>query len=66
MKTYTSQDVIKKAAELLRIVAEGGNTDSLYFWSVTLATEGLRDGDVIATNMYMRQAEATQGAEVGI
>ena len=54
---YTSQDVLKHAARVLRVVAEGGSTNSMYFWAVTLATEAFRDGNPSDMEVYLKQAD---------
>ena len=52
----TSQDILERAAKLLRLVAEGKSTSATYFWNVTLATEALHDGDVTKANIHLLAA----------
>jgi hypothetical protein len=54
---HNSQDVLKHAARLLRIVAEGGTASTTYFWAVTLATEAFRDGNVHDMEVFLNQAD---------
>lgn len=59
-KSYSSYDVITKAAALLRLVAEGKSAPAQYFWCIVKATEALRDGNPTDVDMYMRHSESPE------
>jgi hypothetical protein len=56
MTSTTQQDIIERAAKLLRLVAEGKSTSATYFWNVTFAVEALRDDDSTKANIFLLAA----------
>jgi len=47
--------ILKQAAWLLRLVAEGGQTSAAEFWTTTLAIEAVLDDDDIQADFYQRE-----------
>jgi hypothetical protein len=56
MQSTTQQEIIERAARLLRIVATGGSTSSVYFWNITHAVEALRDGNPTEARISLQSA----------
>ena len=51
------QEIIVRAATLLRLVAEGKSTSAVYFWNITHAVEALRDGNVTEARISLESAK---------
>jgi len=51
--TKTEQEIIKRAAQMLRMVQQGKSCSSLYFTGVTMATERMADGDEVKAKEYL-------------
>jgi hypothetical protein len=47
--------ILKQAAWLLRLVAEGGQTSAAEFWTTTLALEAVLDDDDLQMDIYHRE-----------
>jgi hypothetical protein len=57
MENTMQQEIIIRGCELLRMVAEGRSTSSVYFWNITHAMEYLRDGDPNGARISLMSAQ---------
>lgn len=50
------QEILKRSANVLRLVAQGKSTSAVYFWNVTHALEAIRDGDPTEARISLNSA----------
>jgi hypothetical protein len=51
------QEIIERAAHMLRSVAEGKSFSATYFWNITMAMEAMRDGNPSDARIHLEQAQ---------
>jgi hypothetical protein len=56
MDKKLQQDIIERAANMLRSVAEGKSFNASYFWNVTMAMEAFRDGNPRHCRIHLEAA----------